>query len=118
MRTKSKTMSPTQRRIEERVIEHAELMLVPNATVRKVAARTKVSKSTVHKDLVDRLPNLDSALHACVDEVLQYNKNVRHLRGGDATRDKYLHKRAVAALESAINQSGQLLFVPRRELND
>ncbi len=64
--------------------------LVENkATVRAAAARFGVSKSTVHKDLTERLPKLAPALYSQVRQLLDWNKAQRHIRGGLATRRKY-----------------------------
>ncbi len=64
--------------------------LVENkATVRAAAARFGVSKSTVHKDLTERLPRLSPGLYAQVRRLLDWNKAQRHIRGGLATRRKY-----------------------------
>jgi putative DeoR family transcriptional regulator (stage III sporulation protein D) len=75
--------------IEERVLEAAGRMLKPGATVRKCAAALGVSKTTVHKDLRQRLPQLDAELAKKVDRVLEVNRLWRHIRGGEATRRKY-----------------------------
>lgn len=72
-----------------RVLRAAEHILETGATVRACAARFGVSKTTVHKDLRERLPRLDAKLGVRVDEVLRRNLQERHLRGGDATREKF-----------------------------
>ena len=64
-----------------------------NATVRQAAHAFSVSKSTVHKDLTTRLRYVNPALFAAVREVLARNKSERHLRGGEATRQKYKKSR-------------------------
>lgn len=80
--------------IEERVLEEGRFIAERGATVREAAARFHVSKSTVHKDLVERLPRLAPALSACARRVLDRNKAERHLRGGEATMRKFAcHKR-------------------------
>lgn len=58
-------------------------------TVRMIAKEFGVSKSTVHKDLTERLPQINPELAKEVKEVLEYHKSIRHLRGGEATRKKY-----------------------------
>ncbi|MBO7404012.1 MAG: sporulation transcriptional regulator SpoIIID [Clostridia bacterium] len=63
------------------------------ATVREAAAQFGVSKSTVHKDVTEKLRRDNPALYAAVAEILAQNKAERHLRGGEATRQKYLHLR-------------------------
>ncbi len=75
--------------IEERALELAEYIIENRATVRAAARQFGVSKSTVHKDLSERLETIDKALYDQVKEVLEYNKAERHIRGGLATRRKY-----------------------------
>ena len=75
--------------IDRRVRELAAYIAEHNATVRDAAAYMGVSKSTVHKDISERLPYLDRRLFLRVREVLEQNKAERHLRGGEATRRKY-----------------------------
>lgn len=67
-----------------------ELLIETNVTVRALAKATGYSKSTVHKDLTERLPNVDAALSEDVAKILAYHKSVRHLRGGEATRIKWM----------------------------
>ena len=80
--------------IEERAIEIANYIVENNATVRQTAGKFGVSKSTVHKDVADRLLEINPALAARVRKVLDINKSERHIRGGFATREKYLKKNA------------------------
>lgn len=75
---------------EERVLKEAIYMVETKQTVREIAKRFGVSKSTVHKDLRERLKSLDYDLYLCVDEILNYHAEVRHLRGGESTKKKYL----------------------------
>ena len=75
--------------IEERTIQLAEYILDNKATVRDTAKKFGISKSTVHKDLTERLENIDSSLAGQVREVLDLNKSERHIRGGMATKEKY-----------------------------
>lgn len=77
--------------IEERVLELAHYIVETGATVRNAAARFRVSKSTVHKDITERLQEINPSLAAEVKEVLDNNKAERHIRGGLATKEKYLH---------------------------
>ena len=77
--------------IEERVLELAHYIISTNATVRTAAKKFRVSKSTVHKDITERLLELNPSLAAEVKTVLENNKAERHLRGGMATKEKYLH---------------------------
>ena len=67
----------------------AEWIVENKATVRAAARRFGVSKSTVHKDLTDRLREADRLLYEKVRLILEQNKAERHIRGGDATRRKY-----------------------------
>ena len=75
--------------IEERVYELAEYIIANRATVRAAAKQFGISKSTVHKDLSERLENYNRNLYLQVKEILEQNKAERHIRGGIATRKKY-----------------------------
>ena len=75
--------------IEERTRQLAVFVLKTGSTVRAAAEKFGVSKSTVHKDLSERLERFDRALWLRVREVLELNKAERHIRGGLATRKKY-----------------------------
>ena len=75
--------------IEERACDLALYIIEPQATVRSAAKQFGISKSTVHKDLSQRLPAFNRALYLQVKEVLDLNKAERHIRGGIATRRKY-----------------------------
>lgn len=77
-----------------RVLQAAEHILDTGATVRACAEKFGVSKTTIHKDMRDRLPGLDEKLSARVDAVLRKNLQERHLRGGEATRQKFIQLRA------------------------
>ena len=77
--------------IEERAINIAYYIIESNATVRQTAREFGVSKSTVHKDVTDRLMQINPALAKQARKVLDVNKSERHIRGGLATREKYLH---------------------------
>lgn len=79
--------------IEERAMEIGAYIIESNATVRQTARKFGVSKSTVHKDVSDRLTYINPALAKEVRKVLDVNKAERHIRGGLATKEKYLHKR-------------------------
>ena len=74
---------------EQRAVQLGEYITAHGATVRAAAAAFGCSKSTVHKDLQDRLPQFDRCLYLQVKEVLDENKAQRHIRGGMATRKKY-----------------------------
>lgn len=75
--------------ISERVITLAEYIIESKATVRSAAKKFGVSKSTVHKDISERLSRLNPKLSEKVREVLDENKAQRHIRGGIATKNKY-----------------------------
>ena len=75
--------------IEERVLELAAYVLETQTTVRGAAKHFKISKSTVHKDISQRLPLFNRSLYLQVKAVLEENKAQRHIRGGLATRRKY-----------------------------
>ena len=78
--------------IEERAMNIANYIIENNATVRQTAKEFGISKSTVHKDVTDRLVQLNPSLAAEARKVLDVNKSERHIRGGLATREKYLHQ--------------------------
>jgi len=78
--------------IEQRACELAVYMIETGATVRNAAKKFGISKSTVHKDLSQRLPMCNHYLYDQVRKVLEQNKAERHIRGGLATKEKYLHK--------------------------
>ena len=75
--------------IEQRACDLAVYIIENKATVRAAAKQFGISKSTVHKDLSERLPHCNRALYLQVKEVLDRNKAERHIRGGLATRRKY-----------------------------
>lgn len=77
--------------IEERVLGIADYIIENGATVRDAAKKFRISKSTVHKDVTERLASISPALATEVRKVLDLNKQERHIRGGLATREKYLH---------------------------
>ncbi len=68
----------------------AEFIIENKSTVRATASYFGISKSTVHKDVSERLNNINPPLHEKVKVILEKNKSERHLRGGNATREKYL----------------------------
>lgn len=82
--------------IWQRVIDIANYVLSTGGTVRSVAETFGVSKSTVHKDLTERLYQINPGLAKQVKEVLETNKAERHLRGGEATRKKYKESKEIA----------------------
>ncbi len=78
--------------IEERAVEIANYIVETKATVRRTAKEFGVSKSTVHKDITERLIQINPSLAAEARKILDVNKSERHIRGGLATREKYLHQ--------------------------
>ena len=75
--------------ISKRVIDEAKYMLETKKTIREIAKVFKVSKSTVHKDLHDRLVEIDYTLYKSIKDILIYHINIRHIRGGESTKKKY-----------------------------
>ena len=80
--------------LERRARELAVYLIERRTTIRDAAKHFSVSKSTVHKDLSERLREIDRSLYVQVKEILEQNKAERHLRGGDATKRKYQKQRA------------------------
>ena len=78
--------------MEERACQLALYIIENKATVRAAARKFNISKSTVHKDITDRVAKIDAELARSVRQVLEVNKAERHIRGGMATREKYLHE--------------------------
>ena len=78
--------------IEERAVNIANYIIEQNATVRQTAKAFGVSKSTVHKDVTERLEAVNKGLAQEARKVLDVNKSERHIRGGLATKEKYLHQ--------------------------
>ena len=79
--------------IEERVIKCAEYIVETGCTVRACSARFGISKSTVHKDVSERLKYIDADLYEATRAVLEKNLSERHIRGGIATKTKYERKK-------------------------
>lgn len=80
-------------KIEQRVLNVGEKFVLQkeqNPTVRSIAQEFGWSKSTIHKDIVERLKECDNSLYNEVNEILQKNKEEKNIRGGDATKKKYL----------------------------
>ena len=77
--------------VEERAVELSEYIIESGATVRSAAKKFGVSKSTVHKDVSERLKSVNPQLYREVKTILEINKAQRHIRGGMATRKKYQH---------------------------
>lgn len=78
--------------IKERTIKIGKYIVETRKTVRMIAKEFGVSKSTVHKDLTERLPKINQDLATEVKKILEYHKAIRHLRGGEATKQKYIRK--------------------------
>lgn len=78
--------------IEERAARIANYIIENKATVRQTAKQFGISKSTVHKDVTERLLHINPSLAGEARKVLDVNKSERHIRGGLATKEKYLHK--------------------------
>lgn len=79
------------KQIEERAVCVAQYIIEHNATVRQTAKQFGISKSTVHKDVAERLLKINPVLAEEARKVLDVNKSERHIRGGLATKEKYLH---------------------------
>lgn len=78
-------------KIKNRVLEEANYILKTNDTVRQISKVFRVSKSTVHKDLQERLKEINNSIYIKVAEILNYHTDIRHIRGGEATKRKYLN---------------------------
>ena len=78
--------------IKARTLTEAEYILSTKATVRETAKAFDVSKSTVHKDVSERLKYIDYSVYTKIKKILDFNLSERHLRGGIATKEKYLKK--------------------------
>ena len=78
--------------IEERAVKCAEYIIATGCTVRACSAHFSISKSTVHKDVAERLKYIDMDLYEQTRKVLELNLSERHIRGGMATREKYVVK--------------------------
>ena len=77
--------------IEERAVEIAAYIIENNTTVRQAAKHFGISKSTVHKDVTERLERINTSMAAEARKILDVNKSERHIRGGLATKENYLH---------------------------
>ena len=76
--------------IHDRVINEAKYIIDTGSTVREVALVFGVSKSTVHNDIRKRLINVDKKLYVKVSNILEYHTDIKHIRGGESTKRKYL----------------------------
>lgn len=75
--------------ITNRILEEADYIIKTGYTIRELAFVFKVSKSTVHKDLHERLLLIDKERYKKVDQILKYHTDIRHVRGGESTKKKY-----------------------------
>ena len=78
-------------KIKKRVLEEANYILNTKDTIRNISNVFKVSKSTVHKDLHERLKDINGEIYDKVNKILLHHIDIRHLRGGEATKRKYLN---------------------------
>ena len=92
--------------IEERAVEIANYIIENSATVRQTAKQFRISKSTVHKDVTERLRQINPSLAREARKVLDTNKSERHIRGGMATREKYLHQHGLRTSRSVTSGAG------------
>ncbi len=81
--------------ISERVINEANYIIETKKTIREIAHISNISKSTVHKDLHERLKNIDKNMYIRVKEILKEHIEIRHIRGGESTRQKYLKRKEI-----------------------
>ena len=85
--------------IEERAVAIANYIIDHNATVRQTAKKFGISKSTVHKDVTERLEHINPSLASRTRVILDINKSERHIRGGLATKEKYQQRLAICSKE-------------------
>lgn len=78
--------------ITDRVLKETQVILKNGYTIREIAKIFNVSKSTVHKDLHERLLKIDKEKYLKVDKILKYHIDIRHIRGGESTKNKYLKR--------------------------
>ncbi len=79
--------------INARVLNEAQVIIETGYTIREIAKMFRVSKSTVHKDLHERLLKIDKSKYEQVDKILKFHTDVRHIRGGESTKKKYMEKK-------------------------
>ena len=82
------------KKIISRVLEEGRYIIDTGKTVREMALVFQISKSTIHKDLRERLLEIDVDMYKQVSRILQYHMDIRHIRGGESTRRKFLEKNA------------------------
>ena len=76
--------------INRRVIDEASRMIETEKTIREIAKEFHVSKSTVHKDLQERLKKIDKSKYEEIEKILKFHTDIRHIRGGISTKRKYM----------------------------
>ena len=81
------------KKIYDRVINESKYIIATNKTIREVASVFLVSKSTVHKDMRERLFEIDKKLYDEVSSILEYHVDIKHIRGGESTKRKFLEKK-------------------------
>lgn len=86
-------MAQISNKRRKRIINEAKYFVNNNSTVRATAKYFGLSKSTIHRDLTERLPDISLSLSLLAEDVLAKNKKERHIRGGNSTRNKYLELR-------------------------
>lgn len=79
--------------VYNRALEEAKYLINTDSTIREVAKIFDVSKSTVHKDMRDRLPLISDEMYSEVSSILEYHIDIKHIRGGEATKKKFLGKK-------------------------
>ena len=82
-----------KREVYDRVVLEAKYLIATNETIREIAKVFNVSKSTVHKDMRDRLFMIDRNMYNEVSSILEYHIDIKHIRGGESTRRKFLEKK-------------------------
>ena len=87
-------MSIINKKIAKRIIDESKYIIKTGKTIRVVAEEFQVSKSTVHKDLSERLIELNEKMYTEVSRILKYHLDIRHIRGGESTKAKFLTKNA------------------------
>lgn len=87
------------KRIIDRVLQEGKYIIKTGKTVREMADIFGVSKSTVHKDLKDRLLEIDTNMYNEVSKILKYHSDIRHIRGGESTRRKFLEKMQINSIQ-------------------
>ena len=93
----------------QRCIVFANYIIENNATVRSAAAKFGISKSTVHKDITEKQQYVNPALYEAVKKILEKNKAERHMRGGEATKNKYIKEKEIKMINEVKLHTGNLL---------